>query len=130
MSGTQNFRDELFAGLKLLAADAFPKLCTNCGATYGALSDFISGTSPVGDGSGLASQEVADDACQVALARQCRCGAEMLEYLDDRRRCHDVASKRRDLFDRLLQLLTEGGMASCVAKTELLKIMRGKKVRS
>lgn len=125
MSDSQSLRDELFSGLKLLAEDAFPRQCASCGASYADLAEFISGTTPVGDGSGLAARKGDEDASLLALARQCGCGSEMLEYLDDRRSQHDVATRRRDLFDRLLELLTEGGMEPGIAKCELLKVMRG-----
>jgi len=121
MQTSESRMNELFDGLKLLADTAFPKQCAGCGKVFPDLQQLLEQTAPVDSGSGLRE----DPAAQLTLARRCGCGSVIEEYCDDRRAQDALGLKRREIFDRLLSLLTDGGMARPTAKEELLKVMRG-----
>ncbi|MEH6470577.1 MAG: hypothetical protein V7752_04940 [Halopseudomonas sp.] len=114
---------EVFDGLQALSDSAFPKQCTSCGNKYATLEQLISETTPQ-QGSGL--KEMAGGLSPtVEVERLCGCGSTLTESFNDRRSSGGVGSQRRGLFDRLLSLLTEGGMPQKMAKKELLKVMKG-----
>lgn len=123
MSTSPTQLETLFAGLKTLAEGAFPFTCRQCGAVYPDLQALIAKTAPAMAGSGL--REVPETTPQVEMQRLCGCGADLNARFDDRRDRDELGLKRRQLFDRLLGLLTEGGMPRATAKRELLKVMRG-----
>ena len=114
---------EVFDGLQALSHSAFPKQCDSCGKQYASLEQLISETQPP-QGSGL-KECAGDSAATVEIECQCSCGSLLTETLADRRSSEGVGSQRRGLFDRLLSLLTEGGMPEKMAKKELLKVMKG-----
>lgn len=114
---------EVFDGLQALSDSAFPKQCASCGKQYAGLEQLVAETRPQ-QGSGLKESYV-DLSATVEIECQCSCGAVLTETLNDRRSYDGVGSQRRGLFDRLLSLLTEGGMPVKMAKTELLKVMKG-----
>lgn len=122
MQASEAQMGELFEGLKLLADTAFPKQCGDCGRVYDDLQALLSQTQAVDTNTGL---RAAESGSNVTLSRRCGCGAIIEEYCDDRRAQDALGLKRREIFDRLLQLLTDGGMDYEIAKAELLKVMRG-----
>ena len=113
---------ELFDGLKALSDSAFPKTCDSCGKSYTSLEQLISETA-TSEGSGL--KQVGSFSPQVEVERVCSCGHILTETFSDRRASGEVGNQRRALFDRLLGLLTEGGMPTKMAKKELVKVMKG-----
>mgnify|MGYP003624571415 CR=1 FL=1 len=114
---------EVFDGLQALSQAAFPKQCGSCGKEYVTLEQLVEGTTPQ-QGSGL-KETLAGSSPTVEMECECSCGCLLTERFSDRRSCEAVGSQRRNLFDRLLSLLTEGGMPVKMAKKELLKVMKG-----
>ncbi|MEH6626206.1 MAG: oxidoreductase [Motiliproteus sp.] len=115
---------ELFEGLKALIEHGFPKECDGCGAVYENIEQFVELTNPVDSDTGLKSRDEQGSA-DVEMVRQCNCGQSLCAVCEDRRSCNPMALKRRDLFEHLLGILTEGGMPRKMAKSEILKVMRG-----
>ena len=116
--------EEVFAGLKVLAEGAFPKECSGCGKVYDTLEEFVENTSPVDSSQGL---KEAGGALKplIEMSRLCECGTGMTAQCEDRRAHSALGLKRRDLFEHLLSILSEGGMPRGMAKSEILKVMRG-----
>lgn len=114
---------EIFEGLEALAEGAFPKRCPGCDRSFASLEGLIAETRPLAAGDLQAVLQ--DEGVRVQLRRRCACGTDLSALFDDRRASDPLGLKRRQLFDRLLSLLTDGGMDEAVAKVELLKVMRG-----
>jgi hypothetical protein len=49
-----------------------------------------------------------------------------MDFFSDRRDISKSGLKRRELFGKLMEVLTSKGMADHVARDELLKVLRGK----
>ena len=122
MPETENKINEVFEGLKVLVEHGFPKECASCGAVYESIEQFVELTQPLDSSSGLKEQEDDDN---VEMVRRCNCGQTLTAVCHDRRSASPMAVKRRDLFEHLLEILTEGGMPNKMAKSEILKVMRG-----
>lgn len=123
MSVSESALSDVFAGLQALSKSAFPKQCASCGKQYASLEQLVTETRAQ-QGSGL-KESRADLSATVEIECQCSCGAVLREAFNDRRNYDGVGGQRRGLFDRLLGLLTEGGMPVKMAKKELLKVMKG-----
>ncbi|MCW8883643.1 MAG: hypothetical protein OQK12_00140 [Motiliproteus sp.] len=123
MPETEKRINEVFEGLKALVEHGFPKECANCGTIYDSIERFVELTQPVDNDSGLKRQEGADT--NIEIVRQCNCGQALTAVCHDRRSNNPMAVKRRDLFEHLLGILIEGGMPRKMAKSEILKVMRG-----
>ncbi|WP_210395414.1 hypothetical protein [Motiliproteus sediminis] len=122
MQDSQSRMNELFDGLKLLGDTAFPKQCPGCAKVFADLAQLVRETDAVNSATGLSQT---DDS--LTLARRCGCGSTLVEDCDERRATDALGLKRRQIFDRLLTLLTESGMPHAIAKDELLRVMRGGK---
>lgn len=111
--------NELLEGLSELADSPFPKECANCGKVYDSLEQLLNETK-----SG-AEQNSATGG--VDLVRLCQCSHSITIQFEDRRSKGELARKRREMFQHLLNILTENGMPQGMAKTEITKVMRGEK---
>ena len=117
---------ELLAGLKALAASAFPKRCANCGRIYADVAAYLNDTLPVSAASsGLKRSEDDDGSTIVELFRNCPCGSTLLDFFSDRRDDSDAGDKRRSRFDDLLAYLIKRGTPPDEARDALRKAMRG-----
>jgi hypothetical protein len=115
----------IFDGLKTLAANAFPKWCSECGAVYSSPEDFFGKTRAAEGKTGL-SEEVDDEGYTiVGLFRACSCGHALTGFFDDRRDWSQAGLKRREKFGALLDYVVERGVERAVARQELLKVLRG-----
>lgn len=114
---------EVFDGLQALSGSAFPKRCESCSKEYASLEQLAAETTAQ-QGSGL-KETVGDSTPRVEMECQCSCGSLLTEAFNDRRASEGIDSQRRSLFERLLSLLTEGGMPVKMAKKELIKVMKG-----
>ncbi len=115
---------ELFEGLKALIEHGFPKECESCGAVYDNIEQFVELTNPVDSETGLKARD-GQESSDVEMVRQCGCGQALCAVCENRRSCSPMAMKRRDLFEHLLGILIDGGMPRKMAKSEILKVMRG-----
>jgi len=117
---------KLVAGLKALAETSFPKRCANCGAVYADVHDYVSRTAPVSEvRSGLKQSRDDDGRSIVEFYRNCKCGSTLMDFFGDRRDLSDGGNKRRQRFAELLDYLVGTGLERVVARSELLKVMRG-----
>lgn len=118
--------DELFAGLKALAASAFPKQCAACGRRFDSVEQYIAATEKVGGPrSGLKEGWDDDDRPLLEVYRNCTCGSTLMEFFSDRRDQTDNGLQRRARFDALVAQLETRGWSHEHAHAELLKLMRG-----
>ena len=123
--GTENIKDELdiFKGLKALSESAFPKKCSNCGRMFETSKQYIKETEKV-SGSGLKASYDDDDTPILEVYRNCICGSTLMDFFSDRRDLSEKGLKRRAIFQKVLDILAEKGIAPPVAREELLKFMR------
>ncbi|MBI5062103.1 MAG: oxidoreductase [Desulfatitalea sp.] len=119
-------RPDSYLGLKSLSDQAFPKRCPRCGRLFSTAAEFIHGTQAVRTGnSGLKSVRDETDRPMVELFRNCPCGSTLMDRFDDRRDLSTPGLRRRKLFGQLLHLLENRGVATELARAELLKLLRG-----
>lgn len=117
--------NDLFRGLQELHAAAFPKVCPTCGRVYNTLADFLEQTRAIAGKSGLKASRDDDDRPVVELFRNCVCGSTLMDLARSRRDETEAGLHRREQFQRMITLLIARGLAPAVARTELLKVMRG-----
>lgn len=117
---------ELYAGLRELAAGAFPKRCPTCGRSYRDADDYIAQTRRVGSGRSGLKQAVDDDGqVIVELFRNCVCGSTLMDCFRDRRDTSEAGLRRRARFGELIAALVAQGLERERAHAELLKVLRG-----
>lgn len=126
----QAFNADEFAdfqrGLKTLSTSAFPKSCTCCGRVYETAEQYIRETQAIRQGkSGFKESVDFDDAVIIESFRNCACGSTLMECFQNRRDTSPSGLKRREKFQELLAKLTAHGLDPAVARTELLKVVRG-----
>lgn len=121
------FKDkDLFAGLKALAESAFPKRCRNCGRVFETAEQFLYETKHIDQSrSGLKQSRDDNDATIVEVYRNCLCGSTLMDFFSDRRDLSEVGLRRRDKFNKLIEQLVARGWSQQLARSELLKILRG-----
>lgn len=121
------FKDkDLFAGLKALAESAFPKRCRNCGRVFEDAEQFLYETKHIDQSrSGLKQSWDDNDATIVEVYRNCLCGSTLMDFFSDRRDLSEFGIKRRDKFGKLVEQLVTRGWSNDLARTELLKLLRG-----
>ena len=117
---------ELFEGLQSLSDSAFPKTCKNCGKIYHSSADFLTGSRPINDRTGLKSSLDDDDRSIVEVFRNCECGSTLMDFFQDRRDTTAKGLKRRALFGRMLELLQQRGLTAGEARQELIALMNGR----
>ena len=118
--------EELFANLQALVAENFPKRCRACGLEFLDATEFRSATKKVRDDHTGLKQSIDDDGTPIVeLFRNCTCGSTLLETFNNRRDVTDAGARRRALFDGSLKKLDAAGVPKSVARTELLKMVRG-----
>ena len=125
MPSDSNRTSQLFDGLKALSDASFPKKCGLCGQTYATVEEYVQKTEDVSGRSGLKKGYDDDDKPIVELFRNCICGSTLMDCFNDRRDASDSGLKRRKLFGQLKELLTAKGIEGDVARSELLKLLRG-----
>lgn len=116
---------DLFHGLKALSDASFPKKCGFCGEEYATVEEYVRKTEDVSGKSGLKKGYDDDDKPIVELFRNCICGSTLMDCFNDRRDISDDGLKRRELFGKLMRMLTDNGIDSAVARSELLKVLKG-----
>ena len=63
----------------------------------------------------------------VEVYRNCPCGSTLMDFFSDRRDISDSGLRRREKFAELLAYLIEKGWETQLARTELIKVLRGEK---
>jgi hypothetical protein len=116
---------ELYAGLQAFSSSSFPKRCHCCGRSFQTPEDFLKQTEDLRNSTGLKESWASDEQTVVELFRNCPCGSTLMELFGDRRDMSETGIRRREKFRELLDLLTAEGMDQELARTELLKVLRG-----
>lgn len=119
MLGSSDKVNQILQGLSELADSPFPKECASCGKLYDSLDQFLNETQ--------AGEEQNDQSGSVLISRLCQCQQPISVQFEDRRAKGELATKRRELFQHLLDVLTENGMPQGMAKAEIIKVMRGER---
>lgn len=119
--------DNFFAGLKSIMDSTFPKECVMCGKIYENEQDFIKDTVEINNKTGLKQSYDDNDSPIVELYRNCSCGSTLMNFFGDRRVNNESGEQRRSKFGELLDYLVDEGLEMSVARTELLKTIRGEK---
>ncbi len=122
--------ETFYKGLQTLVDSTFPKKCNKCGKVYENEQEFLAETMPVKDisledKSGLFSLEGGGMDASIGVFRNCKCGTTLMADFHDRRDSSSVGQKRRDEFKKLLDALVEHGVEHDIARSELLKVLRG-----
>jgi hypothetical protein len=75
---------------------------------------------------GLKSTADDDDQAIVELFRNCPCGSTLMDAFSDRRDISASGLKRRELFGKLMDMLTQKGVDMARARAELLNFIKGR----
>jgi len=119
---------QFFQDLRALADSAFPKRCANCGRIYETAEQFLANTRNITpDRSGLKSSVNEDGAVIVEAFRNCVCGSTLMDFFGDRRDPSDAGVARREHFGELVRYFVTQGLEHDVARSELLKVLRGER---
>lgn len=128
MTDINSMYNELFKGLKELSESSFPKKCANCGRIFASAEQFLLETQNIdASTTGLKQSEGDDGSKIVEVFRNCPCGSTLMEFFNDRRNLSATGIKRREKFDELLNFLVENNFDRAVARSELIKVLRGEK---
>lgn len=123
---SDEFSNELFSGLRVLAESSFPKICPSCGKRFDTADQFIAETNALRTGqSGLKQAFDDDDKSIVEAFRNCVCGSTLMDFFSDRRDLTAEGLGRRKKFGELLEFLAENGLDKETARRELLKVVHG-----
>ena len=118
--------EDLFRSLQALEEASFPKVCRNCGRKYEDAAEFLAATRQVRpDHTGLKESIDEGGGAIVEVFRNCTCGSTLLESFSDRRDQSPNGLLRRKRFGEMLDKLVADGVEFGLARTELLKLMRG-----
>ena len=117
----------IYEGLLALLENEFPKTCPNCDRTYRTLEEFVDRTKSVQQGTGLMGYDTGHPFQQVVMARNCLCGSTMATFCCDRRDYSEAGTRRRRLFENLLERLKTSGIDPLTARNELLSFLHGER---
>ena len=120
-----NSETSLFGDLQALVNGAFPKKCNTCGRNFETAEDFVRQTEAIRGKSGLKSALDDDGRPVVELFRNCLCGSTLMDAFRDRRDSSEAGLRRRAKFGELVARLVARGVTPEIARTELLKVLRG-----
>ena len=117
---------DFLLGLRELAEASFPKRCPTCGRTFETAAEFVAQTQPVrADHSGVKASQSDNGVAMLELYRNCPCGSTLMDFFSERRDVSDKGLLRRKRFEELHAYLVTTGVDKVLARTELLKVMRG-----
>ncbi len=118
--------EELFKGMRELAESAFPKTCNTCGRVFQTAREFLEETDDLPLAPSCIKPAIEDDGTRLLeVFRNCPCGSTLMDEFSDRRDMSEKGLKRRKIFERMLEILTERGIDSELAKSELKKAAQG-----
>ena len=124
----ENDNTALLTGLSELAESSFPKTCNTCGRVFETAKQFLKETEDLPSSRSPLKQAVeVDGTTLVEVFRNCPCGSTLMDEFNCRRDLSEKGLKRREIFSRMHDILTNKGINSDVAKTELLKVANGRR---
>jgi len=128
MTKENKSNDELFQGLKELVETAFPKKCASCGKVFKSSEEYFLETKRINTSTaGLKQVEEGDGSMIIEAFRNCSCGSTLMEFFHNRRDMSKEGIKRREKFEKVLNILQEKNLDKITARTELIKVLRGEK---
>ena len=117
---------DFLLGLRELAEASFPKRCPTCGRTFETAAEFVAQTQPVrADHSGVKASQSDNGVALLEVYRNCPCGSTLMDFFSERRDVSDKGLLRRKRFEELHAYLVTTGVDKVLARSELLKVMRG-----
>ena len=120
-----------FNGLSVIIESAFPKKCALCGKTYLTAEQFLIETHNMPNGRSSLKEALEDDGTSIVeVFRNCACGSTLMEEFNSRRVNSKLGQETRAEFDRLLNMLKKQNIPIEIARTELVKLFKGKKSES
>ncbi|WP_305041581.1 hypothetical protein [Geoalkalibacter sp.] len=119
-------RQHILENLKALHADTFPKICGQCGAVFYSPDDYLRKNRRFFRAPRPAIP-APNDLSFVQLYRHCRCGSALLAHVCDRRDETEPGRRRREKFQRVLDLLVARGWDRDIARDEIQKFLLGEK---
>lgn len=117
-------REHILESLRALHADSFPKICGQCGAVFHSTEDYLRKTRRFFNTFRVPTNP-RDDLSFVRLYRNCRCGSTLLAHVCDRRDDTEPGRRRREKFQRVLDLLVARGWDRGIAREEIQKFLLG-----
>ena len=119
--------EALYRGLQAIADDSFPRTCPSCGKVFNSAEDFLlRETKGLYNSTGLRSSHDDEEKTVVEVYRNCPCGSTMVEFFRERRDMSDQGVRRRERFDKLLDILMRRDIPREEARQVLLLAMRGR----
>ena len=126
MTSQQEFHAEFFRGLNALEETSFPRKCSTCGRVYATAEQFLLETHNVSGGKTGLKESMDDDGSRIVeVFRNCVCGSTLMDVFGNRRDTSEAGLQRRKHFDELIAFLVANGLEQDMARTELLKVIRG-----
>lgn len=124
MTSTDNYLN----GLTALIDSSFPKTCRLCGKTYTSAEQFLAETENMPHGRSSLKQAIEDDGTVIVeVFRNCSCGSTLMDEFNSRRDNSEHGQKQRLKFNKLLNILLQQHIDIDIARTEILKLFKGKK---
>lgn len=118
--------DDYFQGLSALFESSFPKKCPSCGKIYENSETFLTETQSMPSGRSSLKEAMEDNGTTIVeVFRNCACGSTLMDEFSSRRDDSGQGAKRRQQFDKLLDILQRNGFDAQVARIEILKVMHG-----
>ncbi len=115
-------------GLTSFIESSFPKTCAVCGRTYHTAEEFLTETHNMPGGRSSLKGALEEDGTEIVeVFRNCACGSTLMDEFKSRRDNSETGKKKRQEFDKLLSFLSKQNVPVKIARTEILKLYRGKK---
>ncbi|WP_036300233.1 oxidoreductase [Methylomarinum vadi] len=113
-------------GLSALLESSFPKKCNVCGREYRTAQQFLQETRDLPSAKSCLKEAVEEDGTAIVeVFRNCICGSTLMDEFNNRRDDTKAGQRKREKFADLLQQLIKQGLDPQVARSELLKVLRG-----
>jgi len=126
-----NKTDDCLNGLITFIESSFPKKCATCGKVYPTSTQFLSETENMPHGRSSLKEALEEDGTAIVeVFRNCACGSTLMEEFNSRRVNSPLGQQTRAEFDRLLNMLKKQNIPIEIARTELVKLFKGKKSES
>ena len=114
------------SGLTALLESSFPKKCNVCGREYKTAQQFLQQTQDIPNAKSCLKEAIEDNGTAIVeVFRNCICGSTLMDEFNNRRDISEAGRLKREKFGRLLQHLVNLGIERKIARTELLKLLRG-----
>lgn len=118
--------DEYFQGLSALFESSFPKTCSVCGKVYKNSDQFLSETQNMPNGRSSLKEAIEDNGTTIVeVFRNCACGSTLMDEFSSRRDNSSRGQKKRQQFDKLLNILQQQGIPTEIGRREIINFING-----